>query len=91
MTPAAEGLKSLGPAEALALHHACNDAVHVAKSDGELLRAGKASLFILTHTRWPRLGALAARRPFIWLVELGYWILARNRMLFSRVMFKKPS
>ena len=87
--PAAEGLQALGPAEALALHRACHDAVHVFKGDGELLRAGKASLFILTQTRWPRLGALAAHRPFIWFVELGYWILARNRMLFSRVMFKQ--
>ncbi len=62
--------------------------MHVITREGQTLRAGRASLFLLAHTRWTRLGRLAARRPIVWLVELGYWLMARNRMLFSRVFFR---
>lgn len=82
-------LPHLSDAEAHKLGLACKAAIHVVTRDGDVLRAGRASLFMLTHTRWPRLGAVAGRRPLIWCVELGYWILARNRMLFSRVFFRE--
>jgi hypothetical protein len=40
-------------------------------------------------THWhPRAVRLAARRPFIWLVELGYWVVARNRPFFGRFLFR---
>ncbi len=72
------------------LYEACKRAVHVIKADGEILRAGRATLFILERLRWgyglPRLLRLP---PFIPLVELGYAIVARNRSFFSRYLFRR--
>ncbi len=71
------------------LYEACKRAVHVIKADGEILRAGRATLFILERLDWgfglPRLLKL---QPFIPLVELGYAVIARNRSFFSRILFR---
>jgi hypothetical protein len=50
----------------------------VVRADGGILGAGRAVLFILEHTGMPRLARIASRRPFIWLVELGYRAVARR-------------
>jgi hypothetical protein len=62
--------------------------MHVITPDGRILRAGRASLFVLEKIGWPRLAAVLAQRPLIWIIELGYWVVARNRSLFSRVLFR---
>lgn len=56
-------------------------------ADGQVLRAGRAALFILEGLgwwvkplRWP---------PMIWFVELGYSLVANNRMFFSKFLFTK--
>ncbi len=71
------------------LYEACQRAVHVIKADGEILRAGRATLFILERLGWgyglPRLLRLP---PFIQFVELGYRVIARNRTFFSRFLFR---
>jgi len=71
------------------LYEACKRAVHVIKADGEVLRAGRAMLFILERLGWgygvPRLLKL---QPFIPFVELGYAVVARNRSFFSRFLFR---
>ena len=70
------------------LREACGRAVHVIKTDGEILRAGRATMFVLQVLGFgyglPRLLALP---PFFWLVEIGYFIVARNRPFFSRFLF----
>jgi hypothetical protein len=66
----------------------CARAMHVITPDGRILRAGRASLFVLEKIGWPRLAAVLAQRPLIWIIELGYWVVARNRSLFSRVLFR---
>lgn len=68
-----------------ALAAACRDAVHVRTIDGRWLRAGRACLFVLARIGWPRLARLGALPPFVWGVELGYRIVARNRPFFSRL------
>lgn len=72
------------------LYEACKRAVHVIKRDGEILRAARATLFILERIGWgygvPRLLRLP---PFIFFAELGYTIVARNRGLFSRFLFRR--
>ena len=68
---------------------ACGKAVHVLTADGQLLRAGRASLFVLGETGHPWLAHLLGLPPFIWLVELGYLIVARNRSFFSRLLPKR--
>ena len=71
------------------LRLACRRAVHVVTADGHVLRAGRAAMFILRELGHPVLGTLGATPPFLWAVELGYWIIARNRRFFSRFMFRR--
>ncbi len=69
-----------------ALAAACRDAVHVRTADGSWLRAGRACLFVLGRVGWPRLARVAALPPLVWVVELGYRIVASNRRFFSRLL-----
>ncbi len=68
------------------LAEACRRAVHVITADGHVLRAGRASLFVLGQTGHPVLARLLALPPMVWLVELGYILVARNRSLVSRLL-----
>jgi predicted DCC family thiol-disulfide oxidoreductase YuxK len=73
-----------------ALAARCVRAVHVLAPDGTLLAGGRATLFILEQVGWwPRLARLGRRRPLVWLVELGYRIVARNRPFFGRFLFRE--
>lgn len=69
------------------LRRACERAVHLITRDGRLLRAGRACLFILERIGWGWMARVLSWPPFVWAVELVYWIVARNRGLFSRVLF----
>jgi hypothetical protein len=72
-----------------ALFAACDKAVHVVCADGSVLRAGRASLFVIGGLGWRRTSRVLSLAPFIWFVELGYAIVAANRAFFTRFMFKK--
>ena len=61
----------------------CQRAVHVITPAGQTLAAGRASVCVLGLIGYPRLARLAGRPPFIWAVELGYWVVARNRRFFK--------
>jgi len=67
---------------------ACKDAVHVIRADGCVLRAGRASLYILAGLGWRHSYAVFSRRPWIWLVDLAYRVVADNRSFFSRLLFR---
>jgi hypothetical protein len=71
-----------------ALARGCERAVHVITPAGPILRAGRASLYVLDQVGWCRTARLLSRRPFIWAVEVGYFLVARNRSLFSKLMFR---
>ena len=72
-----------------ALRAQARKAVQVITTDGHQLSAGRAILFTLEEIEWhPSVVRLAGRRPFIWVVELGYWIVARNRPFFGRFLFR---
>ncbi|MGB3306889.1 MAG: DUF393 domain-containing protein [Thermomicrobiales bacterium] len=61
--------------------------VQVLTSDGQRIAGGRAVLFILNAVGWhPRLVAICAEPPLVWLVELGYEIVARNRPFLSRLL-----
>ncbi|PYM64575.1 MAG: hypothetical protein DMD79_06285 [Candidatus Rokuibacteriota bacterium] len=62
-----------------ALAARCARAAHVLGPDGTLLSAGRAGLFVLERVGWPRLARVLGVPPFVWLVEVGYWLVARNR------------
>ncbi len=72
-----------------ALKEACPKAVHVVTADGEILRAGRASLFIAEQLGHRRLARSLRLPPIVWGVELGYRIVAANRPFFSRFLFRR--
>ena len=70
----------------------CDQAMHVIKANGEVLKAGRASMFILETVGYPRWLV----RPFIWpplawFTELGYRLVADHRQFFSKFMFTEES
>jgi predicted DCC family thiol-disulfide oxidoreductase YuxK len=73
-----------------ALRAACARAVHVVTPEGEVLRAGRAVLYVLGRLGHPRLARLLALPPLVWGVELAYWFFARNRRLVSRMLRWPP-
>ncbi len=65
-------------------------AIQVVTIDGHQLSAARAILFVLGEIGYyPRIARLATRRPFIWPIELFYWIVARNRSFFDRFLFRR--
>ena len=73
-----------------ALRYQAERAVQVLTPQGQQHSGGRAVLYVLRQVGWrPWLVGLASRRPFVWLVEGGYRVVARNRQLFSRVMFRR--
>ena len=71
------------------LRAACKKAVHVLTEQGEVLRAGRAVMFILERVGWGGFARFLTYPPMVWFVELGYWIVASNRIFFSKFMFTK--
>ena len=71
------------------LKAACEQAVHVLTTDGRVLRAGRAAMFVLEHCGAGFPARLMTFPPFIWFVEIGYWIVAHNRPFFSHFLFTK--
>ena len=72
-----------------ALRQACARAVHVVTAEGHVLRAGRASLFVLERIGWGWVARVLSWPPFVWFVELGYWIVANNRSFFAKFLFTK--
>ncbi len=73
--------------EALAAR--CARAVHVITPGGVVLGAGRAVLYVLERVGWPTLAPVLLRPPLIWLVEAGYWLVARHRGFFSHILFRR--
>lgn len=72
-----------------ALFEACRRALHVVTAQGATLRAGRAMLFILDQLGYRRFARILGVPPFSWAVELGYRLVASNRSLFSRFLFRR--
>ena len=70
------------------LRAACGRSAHVIHPDGTTLKAGRAALFVLSQVGFRWIASVLSVVPFIWFVELGYYILARNRRFFSRFLFR---
>jgi predicted DCC family thiol-disulfide oxidoreductase YuxK len=70
------------------LERACRRAAFVITPDGQVLRAGRAALYVLGAVGWPKpLVKLLSLPPLAWGVEIGYRIVANNRMFLSRYLF----
>jgi hypothetical protein len=64
-------------------------AIQIITRQGNQRSAGRAVLFALQEIGWhPWLTRQGQRPPFIWLIELAYWIVARNRPFFSRLLLR---
>ena len=68
---------------------ACDRAVHVIRRDGTVLRAGRATLYILERIGWGVFARLLSYPPFVWLVEALYALVARNRQFAAGFLFRK--
>ena len=67
----------------------CARAMQLLTPEGETLAAGRASVCVLGVLGYPRVARVAGLAPFIWGVELGYWIVARNRSFLSQLLPKE--
>ena len=72
-----------------ALRARAKRAVQVVTSDGKEISAGRACLYVLERLGNPWAG-LFTYPPFIWGIEIKYWIVARNRPFFGRFVSKNP-
>lgn len=72
-----------------ALAEACQKALYVIRPDGEQIRAGRAILYLFGIIGYTRLARLGAQRPWVWAIEFGYWLMARNRQIASRFLFTR--
>lgn len=71
------------------LRRACRRSVHVVTPDGRVLKAGRAALYVLGAVGWPKPPVqLLGLPPLIWLVEIAYRLVANNRILLSRFVFR---
>lgn len=64
-------------------------AVQVVTPTGERLEAGRACLYVLREIGWTWIGIFRFP-PLVWLVEMGYWIAARNRGFLARFVSEDP-
>jgi predicted DCC family thiol-disulfide oxidoreductase YuxK len=65
----------------------CARALYVVHPDGTMTRAGRAILYMLGAIGHPVWARVLAWPPMVWAVELGYWLVARNRHVASRLFF----
>ena len=71
------------------LYAACELAVHVVKADGDILRGGRACLFVLETLGW-KSARILALSPLVWTIDLGYRIVASNRRFLGRLLSRHP-
>ena len=67
----------------------CARAVHVVTADGRILRAGRASLFMMERCGFKWSARVMRVPPLVWAVELGYYVVASNRRFFGKFMFRR--
>jgi len=70
------------------LRAACENALHVVTSDGQVLAGARAVLFVMENIGWRRAARLLSSAPLLALCEIIYKIVARNRLFFSRFLFR---
>jgi predicted DCC family thiol-disulfide oxidoreductase YuxK len=74
-----------------ALRAEAGRSVLVLYPDGRKLRTARAVLAVLRVTGWSGAAAVLRIPPFLWLMELGYRIVANNRPFFSKIRSSDPA
>lgn len=72
-----------------ALRAACRRAIHVHTADDEMLRAGRAVVFVLAVLGYPTSAKILSLPPVLFFVEVAYRIVSNNRRFFARLFFRK--
>ena len=72
------------------LYGACQRATHVITADGRIIKAGRATMFVLAEIGYPRWIVYPFTwPPLVWLTELGYWLVSNHRPFFSKFLFTR--
>ena len=69
-----------------ALGARCRRAIQFIPPDGRALSSGRAVLGVLSLLGWKKSAAFLSAAPFVFIVEGGYWLIARNRGLIGRLL-----
>ena len=65
--------------------------VIVVRATGETLGGAAAVMYVLSHTGWGWFARLLAYPPFIWVLNVGYRLVAKNRNTVSKALFGEAS
>jgi predicted DCC family thiol-disulfide oxidoreductase YuxK len=71
------------------LRKRCERALHVSTANGTILGGANAVLFIKSKTGWGWFASLLRLPPIIWIAELLYKLVANNRYIFSKWLYRK--
>ncbi len=66
------------------LYEQCKSAVHVIAPEGRVLRGGRGCLYVLHMLGYHHVATVLGWWPLRWGVDLGYWLVARNRYVLAR-------
>jgi len=70
-----------------AIRERCTREMAVVRQGGEVLFGARAVLYLFSHTGWGWFARLLAVPPFVWPIQLGYLLIARNRGWISKRFF----
>lgn len=70
-----------------AIFEQCKSAVVVMTSDGKQFNGADGILFVLEHLGWGVFARILRLPPLVWVMRLGYLVIARNRGRLSRWFF----
>ncbi len=73
-----------------ALEARCRRAIQLIPPGGRALSSGRAVLGVLSLLGWKKSAAVLSAAPFVFIVEGGYWLIARNRGLIGRLLTRSP-
>jgi predicted DCC family thiol-disulfide oxidoreductase YuxK len=65
--------------------------VVVITSDGKILTRSQAIFFVLEQTGWGWFAKALASPPLVWIMNIGYGLVARNRAWLSAKFFGRTA
>ncbi|MBT4429541.1 MAG: DUF393 domain-containing protein [Nitrospinaceae bacterium] len=77
------------PPMSKALREQCQRAIQLISPGQSPVSAGQAFLEILSLLGWKKSATVMSAAPFVYAVEILYWLIARNRWLIGRLVKKR--
>lgn len=69
------------------IYAGASSALYAISAEGEVFRGADGVLFTWEKTGGGWFARLLRYPPFIWIIRAGYWLVARNRGLISKLFF----